>query len=328
MARANELRLIARVARMYYVDDVKQSDIARRLHISQASVSRLLQRARDERVVRITVESPRGTFPELEERLCQRYGLAEAIVADCPEESDEQILARIGEAAAFFLETTLAEDEVIGISSWSESLLRTVDNLSLLKRVRVRHVVQILGGMGDPSVQMHANNLTGRLARLTNASPLLLATQGVAGSAEARAALVADHFVQATIAQFPQITTALVGIGAVEPSKLLRDSGNVVTDEELSELRQLGAVGDICLRFFDIHGRPVQSSFDSRVIGISREGLRLVPRVVAVAGGWRKLQALHGTMRSGLVDVLITDSGTARRLAELKLGEGERTHAA
>lgn len=315
MARADELRLVARVARMYFVDEMKQADIANRLHISQASISRLLARAREEGVVRISIEAPRGTFPDLEERLCRDYRVAEVIVADCAEDRDEQILARIGEAAAHYVETTLQAGEVIGISSWSESLLRMVDNIHPLKRVAADSVVQILGGMGDPSVQAHATTLTSRLARLTHATPLLLATQGVAGSAEARQALVGDRFVQATLAQFARLTMALVGIGAVEPSKLLRDSGNVFTDSELSELTRLGAVGDVCLQFFDIDGKKVESSFDARVIGISLSQLRRVRRVVAVAGGRRKIPALRGALRGGLIDVLITDIFTAQALA-------------
>lgn len=316
MAQADELRLVARVARMYYIDALKQSDIAGRLHISQASVSRLIQRARDEHVVRISVTAPRGTFPDLEEQLCRRYGIGEAVVADCAENREGQILARIGEAAAHYVETTLQQGEVIGISSWSESLLRMVDNIRPLKRVAADSVVQILGGMGNPAVQAHATTLTARLARLTHATARLLPTQGVAGSAAAREALLADPFVQQTLEQFARITVALVGVGAVEPSKLLADSGNVFTASELAELAGLGAAGDICLHFFDVDGRAVESSFDARVIGITLQQLRQVRRVVAVAGGGRKLRALRGALRSGLIDVLITDSFTAHALAE------------
>ena len=318
MARADELRLVARVARMYFVDQVKQADIAARLHISQAGISRLLQRAREERVVRITVEAPGGTFPELEAALCRDYRLTEAIVADCAEDRDEQILTRIGEAAAHYVETTLQPGEVIGISSWSESLLRLVDNLHPLKRCAAASVVQILGGMGNPAVQAHATTLTGRLARLTNAAPRLLPTQGVAGSAAARRALVGEPFVRETLAQFSSITMALVGVGAVEPSKLLADSGNVFTAHELRELSRLGAVGDICLHFFDATGRAVESSFDARVIGITLAQLRAVRRVVAVAGGRRKWRALQGALRGGLIDVLITDQFTAGFLADVR----------
>ncbi len=314
MARIHELRLTARIARMYYTEGVKQADIAERLHISQTTISRLLRKAREEDIVRITINVPGGTYPELEERLRETFALSEVVVAECGEDREEEILARIGEAAAHYLETTLESAEVIGISSWSESLLRMVDNIHPIKPPAAAKVVQILGGMGNPSVQAHATNLTVRLARLTRATPLLLATQGVAGSVETKNVLVGDPFVRETMREFTRLTMALVGIGAVEPSKLLADSGNIFTAAELAELERLGAVGDICLHFFDRAGHAIHSSLEDRVVGITLEQLRAVRRVVGVAGGARKVGALLGTLRGGVVDVLITDRFTAQKL--------------
>lgn len=314
MARIHELRLTARIARMYYIEGIKQSDIADQLHISQATISRLLRRAREEDVVRISINVPGGTYLELEEQLRGAFGVSEVVVAECGADREEEILARIGEAAAHYLETTLGRNEIIGISSWSESLLRMVDSIHPVKPPAGAKVVQILGGMGNPSVQAHATNLTVRLARLTRATPLLLSAQGVASSAKARRVLVSDPFVRDTMNEFARMTIALVGIGAVEPSKLLADSGNVFTADELSELERRGAVGDICLHFFDRDGRAIRSSLEDRVIGISLEALRKIPRVVGVAGGARKVDALVGAMRGKLIDVLITDRFTAERL--------------
>jgi DNA-binding transcriptional regulator LsrR (DeoR family) len=314
MARIHELRLTARIARMYYTDGMKQSDIADRLHISQTTISRLLRKAREEDVVRIIVNVPGGTYPELEERLRDAFGLSEVVVAECGEDREEEILARIGEAAAHYVETTLESGEIIGISSWSESLLRMVDNIHPVKSPGAHEVVQILGGMGNPSVQAHATNLTVRLAKLTRATPLLLSTQGVASSARAKEVLLSDPFVRNTMKEFGRMTMALVGIGAVEPSKLLADSGNIFTAAELTELAKLGAVGDICLHFFDKNGREIHSSLEDRVIGITLEQLRAVRRVVGVAGGGRKVDALLGALRGAFVDVLVTDRFTAEKL--------------
>ncbi|WP_371685636.1 hypothetical protein [Tropicimonas sp. IMCC6043] len=38
-------------------------------------------------------------------------------------------MARIGEAATHFLESTLLSDEIMGVSSWSETILKMVDNI-------------------------------------------------------------------------------------------------------------------------------------------------------------------------------------------------------
>lgn len=83
--------------------------------------------------------------------------------------------------------------------------------------------------------------------------------------------------------------TLLVGIGSLEPSVLLRQSGNAIAQEDKDELRRAGAVGDVCLRFFDAAGQPVISSLESRVIGITTGELRALPRVITVPGSQRDL---------------------------------------
>src|SRR5215210_52226 len=91
MARTDELRLLSKVARLYYERGVRQADIAAQLDLSQATVSRLLKRAEAEQIVRITVSVPHGAYTELEEHLQAAYGLKQVIVIDTVED-DEQIL--------------------------------------------------------------------------------------------------------------------------------------------------------------------------------------------------------------------------------------------
>ncbi|HUF74620.1 MAG TPA: sugar-binding domain-containing protein, partial [Longimicrobiales bacterium] len=264
MARADELRLVAKAARLYYERGLKQSEIASMLDISQPTCSRLLKRALADRIVRIIVTPPTGTCLELEEALQSRYGLKEAIVVDC-EDDEDRILSALGTAAAYYLEPTLKADDVVGISSWSATLLATVDAMSPpaahASPGRVR-VVQILGGVGSPAAEVHATHLTQRLARLMKADAVFLPAPGVLGSAEARRVLCADPFVAQALAQFERVTLALVGIGAVQPSRLLASSGNVFERGELEVLRKRGAVGDVCLRFFDASGDPVVTELD------------------------------------------------------------------
>lgn len=314
MSRRSELRLIAQVARMYYLENVKQADIARHLNISQASVSRLLKQSHEENLVKITVSAPRGTYPELEKEVKRKFAVSDVIVAHCEEDREPQILEAIGEAAAYFLETTMREGEVVGISSWSQSLLRMIDNIHPYKRVSAAKVVQTLGGMGNPLVQVHATQLTSRLAQLLNAQAILLPAQGVTSSREAKLVLSGDPFVRLAIEEFRNITLAIVGIGAVDPSELLANSGNVFAPDELTNLKSLGAVGDISLRFFGASGAPVNAPLDERVIGMTLTELKALPKVAAVAGGGRKVAAIKGALSGGYIDVLVTDNFTAEKL--------------
>ncbi|MGO7532931.1 sugar-binding transcriptional regulator [Rhizobium leguminosarum] len=314
MTRLNELRLISRVAQMYHLEGRRQAEIAQHLRLSQATVSRMLKRAEAEDIVRTSVTPPVGTYTELESALREKYDLPEAIVVECTEDRDGAIMARIGEAAAHLLEVTLAPGEIIGVSSWSQTISKMVENIHPLKSAQAKYVVQTLGGMGDPSVQTHATQLTTRLARLTGAEPKLLAVQGVTTSREAKFLMQADPYVRETMDLFGSITLAIVGIGAVEPSELLARSGNIFSSRELSDLAEAGAVGDISLRFFDKNGKPVKTPLDDRVIGLPLEDLERVDRVIALAGGSKKTDAIAGALRVGVIDMLVTDKFTAQRL--------------
>jgi DNA-binding transcriptional regulator LsrR (DeoR family) len=318
MGQVDELRLVVRVARMYYEWEMKQAAIARQLGLSQSTVSRLLQQAKAAGIIRISVSVPQGIYTELEEQLVKQYRLRDAIVVDCSGESDERFIERqIGASAAYYLESALRPNEVVGISSWSATLLALVDAMHPAPRKGDVRVVQILGGVGSPSAEVHAGRLTSRLADLLGGTAIFLPAPGIVGSAAAMKAITADHFVRDALELFDDVTTALVGIGAIEPSKLLADSGNRFSMSELEDLRSRGAVGDVLLRFFDAQGIPVNTPLNQRVISMRLEELRRVDRSIGVAGGARKFSAILGAIRGGWVNVLVTDHLTARRLAEL-----------
>jgi DNA-binding transcriptional regulator LsrR (DeoR family) len=313
MARIDELRLMAKVARLYYRAGLRQTQITERLDIHQSTVSRLLRRAEKAGIVRITLSAPSGLHPDLEDALQTAYGLREAIVVDSIEQED-QIVRDLGAAAAFYLETTLKPKDVIGISSWSAALLATVEAMQPIPRAKGARVVQILGGIGNPVAEVHATHLTRRMADLVSGSATLLPAPGAVGSVEAKRVLLNERYVLEAVALFKSVTLALVGIGAIEPSKLLAASGNVFSNHELELLGAHGAVGDICLRFFNAQGVPVITPLNERVIAIELEDLKRANRVVGVAGGRRKTAAIRGALQGRWINVLITDCATAERL--------------
>ncbi len=318
MSRLDEIRLMAKVARMYYDQGIRQQEITERLNIHQSKVSRMLKRAREANIVRISVATPPGVFPDLEEALESKFHLKEAVVIDSDGE-EERIVRDLGAAAAFYVETTIKPEMIIGISSWSRSLFSMVDSLHPSNSGIDGKVVQILGGVGNASNQHQAMLLAQRMAGLIGASPVLLQAPGVVGSAEARAVLVKDSTVQEAARLFGKLDLALVGIGSLEPSSLLASSGNIFSVEERRLLRRSGAVGDICFQFIDKHGLLVASSLMKRVIGIDLPTLKATPRIVGIAGGKSKLPAILASLKGKWINVLITDRYTAEKLISTTL---------
>ncbi len=315
MARVDELRLMAKVARMYYVQDMNQQAITEKLQLHQSTISRILKRARTLNLVRFSVSTPPGTFAELEDQLANHFDLKDVVVVDCPAEG-EALVRDLGTALAYFLETTLKSGKIIGISSWSRSLFAMVDALHPGDYCSGGKVVQILGGVGNVGSEFQALHIAQRLAGSIHAKPVLLQSPAVVGSAEAQRVLSRDPAVQEAAALFDSLDIALVGIGSMEPSRMLSVSGNAFSREDRAELQRSGAVGDICFRFFNADGQPVKSPLMKRVIGIDLIKLRACKRVVGVAGGAQKIQAILGALRGRLIDVLITDQRTAEALSK------------
>jgi hypothetical protein len=148
MARVDELRLMAKVARMYYLQDLNQQAITERLQLHQSTISRILKKARTMNLIRFSIATPPGTFADLEDQLTSRFELRDAVVVDSPPEG-EAMVRDLGAALAYFLETTLKPGKIVGISSWSRSLFAMVDALHPGSYCAGGKVVQILGGVGN-----------------------------------------------------------------------------------------------------------------------------------------------------------------------------------
>lgn len=310
----DELRLLAKVARMYHEKGIRQPRIAAELNLSQARVSRMLKQAVEVGIVHTVVTMPSGVHSDLEDELQGRYGLRDAVVVDTLDVVGDDVLPALGSGAAAYIDMTLTGGHVIGISSWSETLISAVDRMPRKSVPVVDKVVQIVGGLGDAAVQMQATRLTARFAELTGAMPVYLPAPGLVGTPAVRRAMMNDVSVRDVLGTWGQLTDALVGIGSLEPSPLLQRSGNAVAEADQDELRRLGAVGDVCFRFFDEEGKHVRSTFDQRVIGVTAKELLAVPRRIGVAGGERKFSAIRAALLGGWVNILITDLAMAHQL--------------
>jgi DNA-binding transcriptional regulator LsrR (DeoR family) len=309
-------RLVTIVARMYHEQQRTQHQIADNLNLSQVTVCRLLKRAEDLGIVRTTVSPPFGTFVDLEELLEQKFGLAQAIVARAPNESEESMQGAVGAAAAYFLGATLRPKAVIGVASWSASLMSTVEQMHPVWKLSECKVVQIQGGVGLPPIEEHASCLVNQLAYLVRGEAHLLPAPGLVASKGTAAVLAQDPHVRETMALFDQITVALIGIGSLEPPLSPVGSGNTISTEELQRLEDKGAVGNICLRFYNADGQQIEDSICGRVLGLELERLKKIPTVVGVACGKRKHQATLGALRGRWINVLVTDQFTAESLAK------------
>jgi len=311
--RIVDYRLLLKVSKLYYEQRLTQQEISERLILSRPKVSRLLQQAEDVGVVKINIIPQPGIYTELEDALEAKYGLLEAVVVGVSEPSSQLAVSReVGAAAADYFVRSISDPSIIGIS-WGTTLRAMVDAMPVLDCPR-SHVLQLNGGLGLPESEAHATYILRRLVSQTNSKLSILPVPGIVDNTKIKDVFISDSHVQDVFRRFKEMNVAYVGIGAPTLDAIVMKDGSIITNAELDELVRLGAVGDICLRYFDIDGKPIVSDVDERVMGISLDDLKQVERVVGVTGGPNKYRAIHAALAGKLVNVIITDHVSAQNV--------------
>lgn len=309
-------RLMIKVARLYHTHEMRQTDIAKRLQISQSRVSRLLAQAEEASIVRTVVAVPPNVHAELEERVETLYGLSEVHIIDAVSDDDVELGTDLAHTMASLLQDVAFEVRTIALTSWSKTMRTMIDTM-LPMRTRCKHVIETLGDLGPPSLQHATARSTQQFAALTGAQPVFLRTPGVAASPEMKELLLSgDPHAREALQMLDSVDLALVGIGADEIDPELRPGDNFFTDEQFARVRELGAVGEVCLHFLDADGNPIDSELEDLVVGITREQLLNARHRWAVAGGARKHRAVRAAAAGGWVDTLVTDVRTAQFLVD------------
>lgn len=310
----DEHSFLYKVAQAYYLEGATQDEVGRRFGISRIKVSRLLKKAREQQVVQITVSAPSDSLAEVELQLANHLGLDELVIAAPSTFDGAAVVGALGEAAAPVLLRHLGEKGTLAVS-WGTTLSAVADALPRRVMPQVT-VVQMLGGLGRPEAETHGAEITRRLASALGGRPRMLASPGIVASREVRDALLSDPQVYDTLALAASAQVALVGVGIPSDASVTLREGAILSRADLAELNARRAVGDISLRYFDVAGKPVDTSLDARIIGLEREQIGRIPRVIAVAGGMFKVAAIRAALKGHLMNVLVTDVFVARRLLE------------
>ena len=310
-------KLIAKTANLYYVKKLSQKQISRILHISQATVSRLLDKAIKNKIVTVSIKDISGSYTSLEQEICDKFNLIDCIISKSSSNNNHLLHSYIGTAAAFHLETIINSKDIIGVSSWSETLLNTIDVMNPLKNVKNIKAVQTLGGVGNSSATEHAVHLLSRFTELIKAEKFYLPISGIVSKNFDFSALNDKH-IEMVLGLFNKISIALVGIGSIDIfSPLIKKSGNILPKKEIDKLISKGAVGDIGLQFFDVDGQKLDISNKYKVIGMTLEQLKKANNVVAVAGGNHKVKAIIGALNTSVINTMITDPNTAKEIMKI-----------
>jgi lsr operon transcriptional repressor len=311
--------LLLRVAWFYYKDELTQDEIARRLSVSRASVGRMLDRARKVGLVSISLNADHLSAFEVSRQLRQTFGLAEALVIPDheTEEGDQHGLnARLGLGGAQFMSTHLRPGGTLGVG-WGETVSRVIAATNF-GAVGPIHMISLTGGV-DAYLPAFLSSKAEGAAEGEMTSATVIPTPIVASTPELATALKAEPAIQQVLKQACDVDQAIVGVGTPTADATIVQMGYLEADD-VRTLRDQQVVGDILGQFFDASGRVVKLPIHDRRIGIELTNLAEIPKVVGVAGGAHKVDAILGALRGGFLDVLVTNELTALRLLDLEDG--------
>ena len=309
----NTQKLMYKIARAYYEDGYTQQDIGQRFGLSRIKVGRLLEKARREKIVQISVSEPKiDAFYELENEIEKKYQVDEVILV--PSKDDyKRTLIGIGQATAGFLDRIITGNEVIGLT-WGGTLLAVVETLHNNNWPGVK-VVQLLGGLGSSEADMYGADLTIRMAQTFGAKARLLSAPGIVPSKEICDALLQDQQIKETLDLGCNADIALVGLGRPSPSSPVIQSG-ILTSTELEELEAQGAVGDIGLHFINDNGCAIENEINDRIIGLKIKEYKNIKKFVGIAAGPEKYEVVKAALHGDYLNVLITDVEIGQKLLD------------
>jgi len=206
---------------------------------------------------------------------------------------------------------------------WGETVSRVIAATSF-GTVGPVHMVTLTGGVEGylQTILSSKGEAATERSDLTTAtvipSPIMASTPSLA------AALREEPTIQQVLKQACSVDLALVGVGTPTADATIVHMGYLNADDARG-LRERGVVGDILGQFFDADGNVVDLPIHDRRIGIDLSDLTHIPKVVGVAGGLHKAEAILGALHGRFLDVLVTNELAAVRLLELERRRRGRT---
>jgi DNA-binding transcriptional regulator LsrR (DeoR family) len=303
--------LMHAVATLYYLEDATQAEVASRLNTSRATVSRLLSEARRLGIVRIEVRAPGEVAPDLGPRVAAALGLAGVHVAPAAHPTVlGPVLAPL--LAGALAGAGLAAGEVLLVSSG-----RTVWEVAHAQLPSIPGVVvaPTVGGQDEPEAWYQTNEITRMVAEKVGGRPTFLYAPALPGP-HLHERMLEDAGIRRVIELWGSARCALLGVGA--PASGRRSLPGFVDRNEPWLQR---AAGDICTRFYESTGEPIDFPGADRLIAIGLRELRQIPVTIALAVGMEKIPSLLAGARAGWFNTLVTDTPTATAL--LVAAEGD-----
>ncbi len=299
------------VAKLYYIDHVKQTEIAEMLGISNMLVSRILKRAETERIVTFQVKSPDKLNWETGNLVKKKYPmLKEALVVQL--EQKENSRQQIGRVAAEYVANLMTENSILGVS-WGRTICEFAKSLHGTSFPGAK-VIQMSGGfLYENDMMMMPSNLVKLVSDRLQCEPVFLNAPLYVPTEETRRVLMQDPICQYVQRLAAKCHITIYGLSSLSESATTMHVG-VLTQEDISELQEKGAIGDVMGFFIDANGELVDWSKKDCNIGVHLDVVAAAPHAVCLAGEEEKAAVLKKAIEKRYCNTIIISGSVAELL--------------
>lgn len=296
--------LLINIAKLYYMGNMSQDEIANLMGISRPKVSRMLKAARDMNIVKFTISTPPSHYLNLAQRIRQHFGLEHVIVveSDATKDLSKQSVSK---AAAEYFSSILQDNSVIGIA-WGSTISNILKYLPQLQTSNCS-VWQLTAGLPSQMLELDGHEITKRLAAKLNASWNIINAPFIVQNKLLKDLLIREPEIANHFSAFEKMDIAIVGLGSSDPYASMTYRGNYITYEESKQLVDNGCAADLCGHRITPDAQSADTFLTGRVIAIDLETLKKIPQVIAVAAGEDKVISIIAASRGKFIKTLIID---------------------
>ena len=315
MSSRLDVQLVVKVAQMYYLDGLKQEDIARQIGISRSLISMILTEAKERGIVEITVRDPFLNDEELSKKLSSFQPATRFTVI--PTSSRDATARRklVAQRGADLLSRTLRGGQVLGLA-WGRTCLELVHAFRPAEDRLDLAVVPLIGGSSQTAPYFQINEMVRTLAERSGGTPYFIHAPALVSDRAERDLHLNTSSMQGIRQRWKQMDVIVTGIGSLVGEHPDREDYMGET-EIFRHLDARDAVGDICARYFDRKGKFIVDDDYERVVGVPVDGLKSAKVAICMASGLEKAEAIAGALRTGVPRQLVMDEPTARAALEL-----------
>lgn len=299
----NREEFMLTAAIMYYEENLTQSVIAKKMKLSRPTVASLLNEARETGIVNIRIQHQKADLFKKQTIISEYYGLDNVLISESYD-NPAQTKDSVGDLAAKLVTSEIKHIKTLGIS-WGTTVHAFVKAVPFNDHPHLT-VVPLIGGVAVSEVEYHSNHLAAILAERFKCETKFLYAPALAESLHLKKLFEQSEIIQPILEDGKKVDLAVVGIGNPIQSETYRKLG-FFTDEDIKELENSKAVGDILASFFDDKGQAVNTSVSERIIGLNLTDLDEIKNTMVIGSGREKFAAVKTVLEFHYINHLVID---------------------